>query len=179
MRRCNSAFLKYLQSCSSQQRSGRLRTGVKWSSGFDNYYEIFILGGETFNKTMLRGGALHSLCDCRASQLCIGLHLLKFSQNFTFHAKLRFMFFFRNGLVLIPQRIYLRFIIPFKFQNIVRVCLLHFNLKCSNYTPLALMFTSGLSYNMPQNVLEKVTYLHLNIRFSVIIIYMFFLESQK
>ena len=156
LRRCNFAFLTDLQLCISQQKSGRLRTGVKWSSGFDCCYNIYFLGEETFIKTTPRGGALHSPWHCRASQLCVSLHLLILNQNITFHAKLRFMLFFRIGLMFMRICRYFHFILPFNFQNIVRVFLLHFNLKWSRYTPLALMFTSGLSYIMPQNLLEKV-----------------------
>ena len=171
LRGCNFAFLKDLRFCTSKHRNGGLRTGFKWSSGFDyHFYGIFISGEETFNKIMPRGGALHSLWDCRASQLCIGLYLLKFSQNF--HAKLKFMFFLRNGLLSLRMHIYIY--ISFQFQNIVRVGLLHFNLKCSRLTPLAPKFTSGLIYDLPQNLLEKVLYIHLIIRFSILIFYMIF-----
>ena len=168
LRRCNFAFLIDLQSCISQQNSGRLRTGVKWSSGFDYCYITCFSGEKTFNKTTHRGGAVHSLWDCRASQLRVGLYLI-FNQNFIFHAKFRFVLFFRIGLMFMHNCRYYQFISPLNFQNIVRVFLLHFNLKCSRYIPLALMFTSGLSYVMPQNFLEKII---ITIRFSILIFYM-------
>ena len=141
LRRCNFAFLIELQSCISQQKSGRLRTGVKWSSGLDHCHITCFSGEEALNKTTHRGGALHSLSDlsdCRASQLCVDLHLI-YNQNLIY------------------------------FQNIVRAFLLHFNLKCSRYILLALMFTSGLSYTMPQNFLEKII---ITIRVLILIFYL-------
>ena len=151
--RCNFAFLIELQSCISQQKSGRLRTGVKWSSGLDHCHITCFSEGVALNKTthpslnkdftylltyLHRGGALHSLWECRAFQLWVDLHLI-YNQNLIY------------------------------FQNIVRMFLLHFNLKCSRYIPLALMFTSGLSYTMPQNVLEKII---ITIRFLILIFHL-------
>ena len=136
--RCNFAFLIELQSCISQQKSGRLRTGVKGISGLDLchiichichichiFHTVCISEKKAFIQSTHRGGALLSLWECRAFQLWVDL-LLIYNQNSIY------------------------------FQIIVRMFLLHFNLRCSRYFPLALMFTSGLVYFMPQNVLEKI-----------------------
>ena len=67
----------------------------------------------------------------------------------------------------------LTFIMLFNFQISVRVYLLHPNLGCSRYIPLALMFTSGLYYIMPQKFLKKsIIYIILNIRFLILVICM-------
>ena len=80
LRRCNFVFLIELQSCISQQKSGRLRSGVKWSSGLDHCHITCFSEEEALNKTTHRGGALHSIWDCRAFQLCVDLHLM-YNQN--------------------------------------------------------------------------------------------------
>ena len=132
--RCNFALLIELQSCISQQKRGRLRTGVKGISGFDLchttchichfIHTICISEKKAVIQSTHRGGALLNLWECRAFQLWVDLFLI-YNQN------------------------------PIYFQIIVRMFLLHFNLRCSRYFPLALMFTSGLVYIIPQMSWKK------------------------
>ena len=122
-----------------------LRTGAKWSSGFICGHSACF--SEFLNISAHGGGALFCLWEHRTPQPWADIYRL---YNFM-----------------------LTFIMLFSFQISVRMYLLHPNLGCSRYIPLALMFTSGLYYIMPQNPLKKsIIYITLNIRFLILVICM-------
>ena len=122
-----------------------LRTGAKWSSGFICGHSAYF--SEFLNISAHGGRALFCLWEHRTPQPWADIYRL---YNFM-----------------------LTFIMLFSFQISVRVYLLHPNLGCSRYIPLALMFTSGLYYIMPQNLLKKsIIYIILNIRFLILVICM-------
>ena len=178
--RCNFALLIELQSCISQQKRGRLRTGVKGMSGFDICHttchicyfiqNICISEKKAVIQSTHRGGALLNLWECRAFQLWVDLltcHICHFLHVICISEKKAVIQSTHRGGALLNlwecrafQLWVDLFLIynqkPIYFQIIVRMFLLHFNLRCSRYFPLALMFTSGLVYIIPQNVLETI-----------------------
>ena len=122
-----------------------LRTGAKWSSGFICGHDACFSEEEFLNSSAHGGGALFCLWEHRTPQPWADIYRL--------------------------YQLMLTFILLFNFQISVRVYLLNPNLGCSRYIPLALMFTSGLSYVMPQNLLKKpIIYIIFNIRFLILII---------
>ena len=106
-----------------------LRTGAKWSSGFIYGHDACFSEEEFLNSSAHGGRALYCLCKHRTPQPWADIY--------------RF------------YQLMLLFILLFNFQISVRVYLLRLNLRCNGYIPLALMFTSGLSYAMPQNLLKN------------------------
>ena len=103
---------------------------AKWSSGFICGHDICFSEEEFLNISAHGGGALFCLWEHRTPQPWADIY-----------------------------RSY-QFILLFNFQISARVYLLHLNLGCSGCIPLALMFTSGLSYIMPQNLLKNNNNIH-------------------
>ena len=144
-RGCNFVNLTDLQFYTYQKEMRGLRTGAKWSSGFICGHDACFSEEEFLNSSAHGGGALFCLWEHRTPQPWADIYRL--------------------------YQLMLTFILLFNFQISVRVYLLHPNLGCSRYIPLALMFTSGLSYVMPQNLLKKpIIYIIFNIRYLLLII---------
>ena len=124
---CNFVNMTDSQFYTYQREMRGLRTGAKWSSGFICGHSVCF--SEFLNISAHGGGALFCLWEHRTPQPWADIYRL---YNFM-----------------------LTFIMLFSFQISVRMYLLHPNLGCSRYIPLALMFTSGLYYIIPPNPLKN------------------------